>query len=130
MQLFALVAVLTIATPVPLGRAGHVTAALPTGATAVVAAAGNNVPCWDSPASLSAFTNAFRANDRASVAMDIANNAVLLAEGDTVKSLGTQGLLGGITRLKILSGEHAGTACYEHAVLQIYRSIKSPKRRV
>lgn len=118
-----------VATPVPLKRLQHFAPALPPGATAVVSAAGENVPCWDSPASLSSFTNSYRANDRPAMALDIANNALLLEEGTRVKSLGTQGALGGVLRIKLLSGGHAGATCYEQSVLQIYSRVRAPKRR-
>lgn len=107
----------------------HVSPALPAGATAVVSAAGENVPCFDSPASLSSFMNSYRANDRAAMALDIANNAVLLEEGTRVRSMGTQGALGGVLRLRLLSGSHAGATCYEQSVLQIYSRVRAPKRR-
>lgn len=73
--------------------------------------------------------NSYRANDRAAMALDIANNAVLLEEGTRVRSMGTQGALGGVLRLRLLSGSHAGATCYEQSVLQIYSRVRAPKRR-
>ena len=123
-----LLAIVTVATPVPLRKLQPFRAALPPGATAVVSAAGNNVPCWDSPAALSAFTNAFRANDRTAMALDIANDAVLLEEGTHVRALGVQGALAGVLRLKLLDGSHARTICYEQSVLRIYAGVRVAKK--
>lgn len=125
-----LAAYTVIATPVPLKRLQHFAPALRPGATAVVSSAGNNVPCWDSPAALTSFTNSWRAGDRPAMALDVANNALLLEEGTKVRALGLHGLLGGVLRLKLLDGDHAGAVCYEQSVLQIYAKIRTPKRRV
>lgn len=121
-------AAVTVATPVPLRKLEPLHAALPPGASAVISAAGNNVPCWDSPAALSAFTNAFRANDRPAMALDIANDAILLEEGTRVRALGVQGALGGVIRLKLVDGSHAGAICYEQSVLRIYAHVKAAKK--
>ncbi|MDP9017651.1 MAG: hypothetical protein M3N19_04970 [Candidatus Eremiobacteraeota bacterium] len=122
-----LLAAYTLASPVPLKHATHVTVPLPAGATAKISEQGNNVPCWDSPAALSAFLLAYKTGDQSAVAMHVANDSVMLEEGVKVKSLGTQGLLGQIVRLKLLDGENAGIVCYEPSSLQIYTGIK--KRR-
>lgn len=110
-------------TPTPPNHLKHVGAALPPGATARIAASGHNIPCWDSPASLTAFTRAYQSGDQSTVEMYAANNSFFLEEGTRVKSLGTQGLLGQITRLKILDGDHAGASCYEHSSLRLYIGI-------
>lgn len=123
-----LLAAVTVATPVPLRKMQPLRPALPPGASAAVSAAGNNVPCWDSPAALSAFTNAFRANDRAAMALDIANDAILLEEGTHVRALGVQGALAGVIRLKLLDGAHAGAICYEQSVLRIYSRIRPARK--
>jgi hypothetical protein len=119
-----LLSLTTFATPVPPNRLPHMSPALPPGATARIAAAGNNIPCWDSPASLTAFTQAYQTGDQAGVAMYAANNSFFLEEGTRVKSLGTQGLLGQITRLKMLDGDHASATCYVHSSLRLYSGIK------
>ena len=123
----ALLAATTIfVSPVPPNHLKHIAAALPAGATARISAAGNNFPCWDSPASLTAFTQAYQSGNQSAVAMDVADNSFFLEEGMRVKSLGTQGLLGQITRLKILEGDHANETCYVHSSLRLYAAIKLP----
>lgn len=119
-----LLSLTTFATPVPPNRLAHMRLALPPGATAHISAVGNNVPCWDSPASLTAFTRAYQGGDQSSVAMYAANNSFFLEEGTRVRSLGTLGLLGQITHLKILDGGHASATCYVHSSLRLYSGIK------
>jgi hypothetical protein len=119
-----LMSVTIFATPGHPNHLKHLIAALPTGATARIAAAGNNIPCFDSPAALTAFTQAYQTGDQGSVAMYVASDSFFLEEGTRVKSLGTQGLLGQITRLKILDGDHAGATCYVNSSLRLYNRIK------
>ncbi|MFN2529032.1 MAG: hypothetical protein ABR584_10000 [Candidatus Baltobacteraceae bacterium] len=116
-------------TPTPPNLLKHMAAALPAGATARIAAWGNNIPCWDSPASLTAFTRAYQSGDQSTVEMYAADDSFFLEEGVRVKSLGTQGLLGQITRLKILDGDHAGATCYVHSSLRLYGGVKPVRAR-
>ncbi len=113
----------TFMTPTPPSHLKHVAAALPPGATARIGASGN-IPCWDSPASLTAFTRAYQNGDRAAVELYAANNSFFLEEGTRVKSLGTQGVLGQITRLKILDGDHAAATCFVHSSLHLYEGMQ------
>lgn len=119
--------VLTYATPIPLKNAKHVAAYLPAGATARISARGNNVPCWESPQSLTAFERAYQTGDQSTIALEVAQNAFLLREGQRVRGLNVQGLLGTVTRLKIVDGDHAGETCYEPSSLNIYTGVKKHK---
>ncbi|GAC1657858.1 MAG: hypothetical protein NVS9B12_10180 [Vulcanimicrobiaceae bacterium] len=117
--------------PVPAGppafkHLSHVHPALVPGATARVGERGNNIPCWDSPTSLTAFTQAYRSGDRATLAMQVASDSFLLEEGTRVRAIATQGMLGQILRLRMLDGEHAGTVCYIQASLKLYTAIQLP----
>ena len=121
-------------TPVPALRPSfnhirHLVPGLPPGASARISAQGNSIPCWDSPAALTAFTQAYQSTNQAAERLQAANDSFFLEEGDRVRSLATQGMLGQITRLKMLGGDHAGAVCYIQSPLKIYRSIKLAKHR-
>lgn len=120
-------AVYTIATPQPLKNAKHVTAFLPPGATAKISERGNNVPCWTTTEALTAFMRAYQTGDRDTIALQVAQNSVLLATGDRVRGLATLGYLGLVTRLKVLDGDRAGTVCYESSALNIYTAVHRTK---
>ncbi|MDQ6929055.1 MAG: hypothetical protein M3126_00120 [Candidatus Eremiobacteraeota bacterium] len=121
------------ATPVPPVVVRHtvsfrhiapVKPALAVGASARIGPQGENIPCWDSPAALTAFTQAYQTQDRAAMALQVASDSFFLEEGTRVKALSTQGMLGHILRLKVLDGHRAGTVCYVSATLKIYTRVK------
>ena len=116
------------ATPLPLSKQPSIPSALPVGAAAAISAQGNNVPCWDSSQALTQFLEAERAGDKTAVEMQVADHALFLTEGDRVRALSRSGLLHQILKLKLVSGDHAGAACFEPAALAIYAHIKRVKK--